>query len=142
MKKNIIKSITALLGAVLLFAACGKETEMAKLEDGRMLLGSWSYEEITSMPVIMSLYESGAAEYYVGPGCFGEPHTSYLNWILTDKGHQVHFTVNGESTPSIKWELYKVTPDTLFVKEWLRTEGAFIDAIDRTYIRVRVEPAE
>ncbi|MBQ8702982.1 MAG: hypothetical protein IJ524_01240 [Bacteroidales bacterium] len=133
MKHHCIKIVTALLGAALLFSACEKVT----LEDSRLLLGSWGYEEVVSMPVIMSFYENGAAEYYVGPGCFGEASTAYYNWTLTDKGHQVHFTADGQSTPTIKWELRKVTPDTLFVKERLRTDGNFTDAIDRTYLRIR-----
>lgn len=129
-----IKIIIALLGTALLFAACEKETEKAVLEDSRLLLGSWKSEGYW----VMSFYESGVAEFYFGSVCFGVTPTSYLNWILTDKGHQVHFTVNGESSPKIKWELRKVTPDTLWVKESL--EGFFSDTIintfDQTYIRI------
>lgn len=123
------------MGAVLLFTSCEKVT----LEDNRMIIGSWKCEEMVNRPVLMSIGEDGVAEYYVGPGCFGEPHTSYLRWTLTDKGHQVHFTMDGQSTPSIKWELSKVTPDTLWVKERIRTEDAFSDAIECTYIRIRHE---
>ena len=138
MKHHTIKIVTCLLGAAMLFTAC----EKVALEDGRMLLGSWGYEEYSRTP-IMSFYESGVAEYYLFvPDCCGQSQTVYFNWTLTDKGHQVHFTAEGASTPTIKWELRKVTPDTLFVKERLNIDGVFSDAIDRTYVRIQAVPAE
>ena len=91
----------------------------------------------------MSFYENGVAEYYfVSPDCCGQSQTVYFNWTLTDKGHQVLFTTEGASTPTIKWELSKVTPDKLFVKERLNIDGVFSDAIDRTYFRIQAVPAD
>lgn len=144
MKHHISKTLTVLLGAALLFTACDKQNEAPyEIEDARQLRGSWWYLEAVNMPGIISLYEDGNAEYYVGPGCFGESHTSYCHWTLTDNGHQVHFTWEGQSTPSMKWELCKWTPDTLVVKERLRLEdGHYSDAISRTYLRLSAEPAD
>ena len=138
MKYHNIKISIILLGAAMLFTAC----EKVALEDSCMLLGSWGYEEYTSTP-IMSFYENGVAEYYfVSPDCCGQLQTVYFSWTLTDKGHQMHFTAEGASTPTIKWELSKVTPDKLFVKEQLNIDGVFSDAIDRTYVRIQAVPAD
>ena len=133
MKHYHIKSLAALVLGTLLLTGCEKATV-----DEEMLLGSWGYEEAVNMPVIMSLYEGGNAKWYIGPGCFGEAHTTNLKWELADKGHRVYFRAEGQTTPSIKWELSKRSPDTLFVKERLRQEdGKFSDDIDRIYVRER-----